>query len=232
MSDEVFRIVISVAVLLACIAFLVQAGVVLALYRSARKLEERVDTMSTSVSPLIEKLGPMVDRVNPVLERIAPMMDRAGQTMERLGPVIDKSVEVIGAVGTVVQQASPIVDDMRLVLSRTNQIIADSRPRIAELSDEAVLAARSAREQVQEIGGVVSDFSQRARARVDQIDHSVENTFEQVEHVGDAMKRAVLRPVREANGIAAGISAAMSTLVKGPRKSSPDNVTQDEEMFI
>jgi len=46
------------------------------------------------------------------------------------------------------------------------------------------------------------------------------------------MKRAVMRPVREANGIAAGISAAVSTLVKRPRKSSVDSATQDEEMFI
>jgi hypothetical protein len=45
------------------------------------------------------------------------------------------------------------------------------------------------------------------------------------------MKRAVMRPVREANGLAAGISAAVSTLVR-PRKSSPDAATQDEEMFI
>jgi hypothetical protein len=42
----------------------------------------------------------------------------------------------------------------------------------------------------------------------------------------------VLRPVREVNGIAAGISAAVSTLVKGQRKSSVDAATQDEELFI
>jgi hypothetical protein len=41
----------------------------------------------------------------------------------------------------------------------------------------------------------------------------------------------VLRPVREANGIAAGIAAAVSTLMRG-RKSSVDSATQDEEMFI
>jgi hypothetical protein len=46
------------------------------------------------------------------------------------------------------------------------------------------------------------------------------------------MKRAVMRPVREVNGIAAGISAAVSTLVRGHRKSSVDEATQDEEMFI
>jgi hypothetical protein len=54
----------------------------------------------------------------------------------------------------------------------------------------------------------------------------------QVEQVGDAMIRSVMRPVREVNGIAAGISAAVATLVKKPRKYSVDSATQDEEMFI
>jgi hypothetical protein len=52
-----------------------------------------------------------------------------------------------------------------------------------------------------------------------------------VGEVGDALKRAAMRPVREANGVAAGISAAVSTFVKG-RKYPPDMATQDEEMFI
>ena len=57
-------------------------------------------------------------------------------------------------------------------------------------------------------------------------------TVEQIENVSGAVKNAVLRPVREVNGIAAGISAAVSTLVRGQHKSSVDSATQDEEMFI
>jgi hypothetical protein len=53
----------------------------------------------------------------------------------------------------------------------------------------------------------------------------------QVEQVGDAVKRAVTRPGREIGGIAAGISAALSTLAHG-RKYPVDRTTQDEEMFI
>src|ERR1019366_9393570 len=87
------------------------------------------------------------------------------------------------------------------------------------------------REQVDRIGDLLQDASGRARHRIEQIDNSVEHTVEQVGQVGDAMKRAVMRPVREANGLAAGISAAVSTLVR-PRKAAPDDATQDEEMFI
>jgi hypothetical protein len=45
------------------------------------------------------------------------------------------------------------------------------------------------------------------------------------------MKHAAMRPAREVNGLAAGVSAVISTLVRG-RKSPVDAATQDEEMFI
>jgi len=239
MSDNTFRLVITAAVALNCFAFLVLAIVALAFYRTVRKMQVKVEEVTDDVVPFmahatatIQKAGPVIDKIGPVVERLGPLLDRAGQTMEQLGPVIDKSIGVIGQIGGVVKQAGPVVESAHLVLVNTNQIITDSRPRIAEFSDEAVGAARTAREQVERIGDLVHDASNRAHARLEQIDHSVESTVEQVGQVGDAMKRAVLRPVREANGIAAGISAAVSTLVKRPRKSSPDAATQDEEMFI
>jgi hypothetical protein len=54
----------------------------------------------------------------------------------------------------------------------------------------------------------------------------------QVENVGGAVKGAVLKPVREANAIMAGVKAAVVTYAQGGRRPSVDNVTQDEEMFI
>jgi hypothetical protein len=132
----------------------------------------------------------------------------------------------------VVEQAGPVVESARQVLATANEVATDIRPRISEVSEEAVAIARSGRQQVDRFGALLNDASGRARSRMQQIDHSVESTVDQVGQVGDAMKRAVMRPVREANGIAAGISAAVATLVKGTRKSSVDSATQDEEMFI
>jgi ABC-type transporter Mla subunit MlaD len=238
MPEDIFRVVVTVAVLLACIAFMVQAVVAVAFYKSVRKIQQKVEGLSDKVEPLmakiepvIEKVGPMIDKAVPVVERLGPMMDGATQTLERMRPVIDRTVQVIGKIGVVVEQAGPAVDSARQVLASANQVIVDARPRISEFTDEAVAVAHSGREQVERIGELLHDVGDRARARLEQIDESVGNTVGQVGQVGDAMKRAVLRPVREANGLAAGISAAVSTLVH-PRKASPGSATQDEEMFI
>jgi ABC-type transporter Mla subunit MlaD len=238
MSEDVFRLVITAAVLLACIAFVVQAAVAIAFYKTVRKIQQKVDHLGDKVEPLIakiepvvEKVGPVIDKVGPVIERIGPLVDEVMTTMERMKPVIDGAVEVIGKVGKVVEQAVPVIDSAKQAVASANLAISEARPYILEFSEEAVTIARSGREQVERIGDVLHDASDRARARLEQIDESVENTVGQVGEVGTAVKRAVLRPVREANGLAAGISAAVSTLVHA-RRSSVDSVTQDEEMFI
>lgn len=236
MSEEFFRLVITVAVGLACIAFVVQAAVAIAFYKSVRKIQQKVDRLGDQIEPVIakiepvvERMGPIIDKAVPVVERLGPMIDEATDTMERMKPVIDRTTVVIGKIGTVLEQAGPAVESAKQILASANQIIGEARPHIFEFSEEAVAGVHSAREQVERIGDLLHDATDRARARLEQIDESVGNTVGQVGQVGDAMKRAVLRPVREANGLAAGISAAMSSLVH-PRKA-PD-ATQDEEMFI
>ena len=204
MPDDIFRIVVAVAVALAAMAFLVQAGVILALYQSVRRLQAKVE---------------------PLVERAEPVIGKAGTIVDKFGPVIDGVVPLIGKIGATVDKVGPI-------LSRTSQIMDDASPRIAEISRETAEIARSARVQVERVGELLHDAGDRARERLDQIDQSVGSTVEQVGQVGGAVKRAVMKPVREVNGLAAGLSAAVATIVHGSRKSSVDSATQDEEMFI
>ena len=82
------------------------------------------------------------------------------------------------------------------------------------------------------MGDLLHDAGDRTHARLEQIDHAVEATIKQIENVSGTVKSAVLRPVREVSGIAAGISAMVATLMRGRRKHSVDSATQDEEMFI
>jgi len=202
MPDDLFRIVITAAVLLATIAFVVQAGVAIALYRVARKMQQKVFPLIERAEVVVGKAGPMIDKIGPVLDKVGPVLQKAG-------PAVDQVIEV---------------------LNTTRMILEDTRPRIAEIAAEAAAIARTSRRQVEHFGSLVHDAGDRAKDRLDQIDHSVDATIAHVEEAGESVKRAVMRPVREVNGLAAGISAAVSTLVR--RKSSVDSATQDEEMFI
>src|SRR5262249_31192134 len=181
----------------------------------------------------------LIDQAGPVIARIGPVITKAGATIDKMGPVLERAVPTIEKIGPtlveareVIARAGVLVDTAMQATSTANMVSQHARPSTPRLSRDASENTRLGREQVERIGDVLHDAGDRARARLEQIDQTVESTIEQVEQVSGAMKRAVLKPVREVNGLAAGISAAMSTLMRGHRKSSVDAATQDEEMFI
>ena len=225
MTEDVFRWIVTAGVAIAAVAFLVQAGLVFALYATVRRLERKAEPAIDRAEPVIEKLGPMVDRASAFLEKAAPVVEKAGASIEAARPAIEKTSQMVEKAGQAVEQAN-------VLLGRVSAAVEDARPTFHEIMDQAVDIAKSGREQVEHIGELVNDAGDRARARLEQIDRSVESTVDQVEEVSGAVKRVVLKPVREVNGLAAGISAAVSSLVKGQRRPSVDKATQDEEMFI
>src|SRR5580658_7733500 len=209
MTDELFRWVVAAGVVLACLAVVVQAFVLLMVYRSIRKVQEQAK--------------PFIDHVDPVIRKVEPMMDRVGVLLEKAGPVVEKAGPALESLEAVAGKAGSLVTSV-------NRIVDDTRPKVAEISDEAVAIVKTGRDQVERVGELLQDAAGRTRQRLDQIDRSVDSTIHQVEQVGHSVKRAVMRPVREVNGVAAGISAAVSAL--GRKKAPVDTATQDEEMFI
>jgi hypothetical protein len=231
MSDDVFRYFIVVAVGLAFIAFVVQAGFIIALYRAIRAMQAKIYPLVERAHPVIEKAGPAIDQAKVMLEKAVPVIEKAGPAIDQAKVVLEKAGPAVEKVGPVMLQAGAAIEKAQALIETAGGILEDSRPRIATVSDEAVRIARTSREQVEHVGDLLHDAGDRARVRLAQIDESVASTVVQVEEAGEAVKRAVMKPVRELNGVAAGISAAVSTLVRG-RKSSVDSATQDEEMFI
>jgi methyl-accepting chemotaxis protein len=170
------------------------------------------------MAPVIEKGEAMATTALPLLEKVKPLVEQTAAVFEKAGPVIEK--------------AGPAVDKVNAILTSTQQIIEENRPRVAQMTTDVGAIVKSGREQAQNLGNLLQDASVRARTRIEQIDRSVDSTVEQVEQMGENVRRAAMRPVREVNGIAAAISATVSTLVHGSRRSSVDHATQDEEMFI
>lgn len=211
MSEDAFRIVITVAVILACIAFIAQSFAAMALFGVVRKMQRKI-------APLIEKGEAVATSAVPVIEKVKPLIEQASATLQKAGPALEK--------------AGPAMEKANAILASAHKVIEENRPRIAEIATDGAAIVKSGREQAQNLGELMRDAGVRARSRIEQIDRSVDNTVEQVEQIGENVKRAAMRPVREMNGIAAAISATVSTLVRGSRRPSVDHATQDEEMFI
>jgi methyl-accepting chemotaxis protein len=168
MPEDVFRWVIAIGVFLALVAFIVQTVVVLAMFRVAKAMQDKM----------------------------APVLDAAG----------------------------PIAGTVR-------RFVDENSPKFSQMTSEATEVVKSLHEQVDRLGDVVKDVSDRARAQVARIDGAVDQTVDQVQQAGDAVKHAILKPVKQMDGIVHGIRAAISVVAQG-RRESVDHATQDEEMFI
>lgn len=126
----------------------------------------------------------------------------------------------------------PLMDRFDAFITSAGKILDENRPRISDITAETLVIAKATRHQAERISELLDDANERAKARIAQIDHTVDQTVMQVEHATDAVKGAIMRPVKEANGILAGIKAAATTIAQGGRRPSVEHATQDEEMFI
>jgi methyl-accepting chemotaxis protein len=138
--------------------------------------------------------------------------------VDRLGPMVDRFEAFVTSGTTLVNSG--------------NKVLEENRPRIADITAETLVIAKTARQQAERIGELIDDVNGRAKTRIAQIDQAVDHTVEQVEHASEAVKSAVLKPVKEVNGLVAGVKAALSTYAQGGNRNSPEHATQDEEMFI
>lgn len=168
MSEDLFRWIVAAAVVISAAAFLLEAFLVLGLYRSFKEIQKRV----------------------------------AGLT----------------------SRAEPILDSAR-------SLVDETRPKVAAIAGEAAEISRMAKVEMVRITELVNEISDRARIKVASVDAALDDAAGDLQHAATSVRHAVLRPLREVNGLLNGVRAALATLVYG-RQESVDRVTQDEEMFI
>ena len=134
------------------------------------------------------------------------------------------------------------VDDMKTrvepIIDTVRKVTDENAPRISAITGNAVEITANAKDisfvakdQAHRFAEVGQDIADRTKAKVALLDAAVDDTVEQVQHAGDNMKAAMMKPVREASAVFAGVKAAVTTLVDG-RRPTIDHLTQDEEMFI
>ncbi|HXJ44851.1 MAG TPA: hypothetical protein VNH18_36525 [Bryobacteraceae bacterium] len=125
----------------------------------------------------------------------------------------------------------PVVEALTPILGTVRRFVDENTPKFSQLTTDMTAVVKSLYEQVNRLGEVVKEVSDRARAQVARIDGAVDETVEHVQQASDMVKQAILGPVKQVDGIMHGIRAAIS-VVAHSRRESVDHATQDEEMFI
>jgi methyl-accepting chemotaxis protein len=130
-----------------------------------------------------------------------------------------------------IDRVEPILDIVKKLADENAPKFSGIATRAREIADNAKNISDVARDQAHRFAEVGRDVADRTKAQVARVDAAVDETVDQVQYAGTNVKEAVLKPVREASGVLAGVKAAVSTYVQG-RRPTVNHITQDEEMFI
>jgi methyl-accepting chemotaxis protein len=134
-------------------------------------------------------------------------------------------------VESVTGRVEPLIDSARALATENGPRMSSIATRAREIADNAKDVSDVAREQAHLFAEVGRDIADRTKAQVARVDSVLDETLVKAQVAGSGVKEVMMKPVREASGVMAGLKAAVSTYAAGQR-TGIDHITQDEEMFI
>jgi len=110
-------------------------------------------------------------------------------------------------------QVEGLVKTSRAAIDKTNEILEIAKRQFAE------------------VDVLLKDASMRARTQMDRAELILDDTMNRASETVAMVHGGIVRPLKEINGLAVGMRAAIQYFFRGGRPS-PDRATADEEMFI
>ena len=175
MNETTLLYVMTAFVIVSAIALCIQAGMLAAIYKTTKSLQEKID--------------PLIPKVENLLPKVESLVAKATSTVEQSGRQITE------------------------ITNRTNDILDSTKRQLAIVED------------------VVGDAAVRAKVQMEHVDLVLDDTLSRAHETVAAVHDGIMRPLREVNGIAVGIRAALGAMARGNRPTV-DRATSDEEMFI
>ena len=129
------------------------------------------------------------------------------------------------------QSINPLLPKVESLVEKTSSTVEQSGRQITEITTRANDILDSTRRQLAIVEEVVGDAAVRAKVQMERVELVLEDTLSRAHETVAVFHDGVMRPLREVNGLAAGIRAALASMARGNRPT-PDHATSDEEMFI
>lgn len=126
---------------------------------------------------------------------------------------------------------NPLLPKVEDLVAKATSTVEQSGKQITEVTVRANEILDSTKRQLAVVEEVVSDAAARAKVQMERVELVIDDTLSRAHETVAVVHDGIMRPLREVNGIAAGVRAALGALSRGTRPTV-DRATSDEEMFI
>lgn len=129
------------------------------------------------------------------------------------------------------QKALPLLPKIDALMESSRTVIEDSRTQIHDITVKTNEILDVAKKQLARVDDVLEDATARAKVQLDRAEMVIDDTMQRAQEAVAVVHNGVMKPLREIQGVAAGIRAGLNYLMRG-RRDGPLQATADEEMFI
>lgn len=129
------------------------------------------------------------------------------------------------------EKAMPLIPKLDALVESSRAAVEESRTQIHEISVRTSEVLDSTRKQLARVDEVMEDAAARAKVQMDRAELVLDDAMNRTQETVAVVHRSIMKPLREVQGVTAGIRAALSFLSRRG-SDGPVHATADEEMFI
>lgn len=129
------------------------------------------------------------------------------------------------------ERTLPLLPKVEALVESSRGVVDDSRIQIRDITFKTNEILDATRKQLARVDEVLQDAAARAQIQLDHAELVVDDTINRAQETVAFVHNGIMTPLREIQGVAAGLRAGLSFLMRG-RNNGPVHVTADEEMFI
>lgn len=128
-------------------------------------------------------------------------------------------------------KAMPLVPKLDALVDATRVVVEDSRTQIHDITVKTNEILENTKKQLARVDVILEDATSRARVQLDRAEMVLDDTMHRAHETVAMVHTGIMRPLREIQGVTAGLRAALNYLMRG-RNGGPVHASADEEMFI
>jgi hypothetical protein len=131
---------------------------------------------------------------------------------------------------TMEQNVNRLLPKVEALVDSSKVAVDDGRRLIDEVTVKAADILEVTRKQLVRVDAVLEDAAARARVQLDRAELVLDDTMNRAHETVALVHTGIMKPLREIQGVAAGLTAALHFLMG--RRPDPAHAHADEEMFI
>lgn len=140
-------------------------------------------------------------------------------------------IAMFGAVRRLEATITPMLPKINALIESSQAVVEDSKKQIHDITAKTNEILDITRKQLTRVDEVLEDAAMRARVQLDRAEMVIDDAMHRAQETVAMVHQGVMTPIREIQGVAAGIRAGLNFLMRG-RRDGPLHATADEEMFI